>query len=229
MLRTPKAWHVAGQKTAEPWSRRKASWDERWNLPHTPKYEANLIIYTDGSCRKEGQSGVTTGAGVYRQEGSCPIQDQVGTGGPGVTNTITRAELIALLHALNRTRDADETIATDSLTSMHLIKGHLTDPQRYTFHKHRHLLEEITGRLVQRSRKGLHTTMLKVKSHIGIAGNEAADELANRAAAASHTPHTITGGTHPYQHLYWPMLKMKNTETGEEENRLCSNLNAQLK
>ncbi len=47
---------------------------------------------------------------------------------------------------------------------------------------YRQLAKEIDDEFVQRARKRVTTTVMKVKSHIGIHGNEMADRLANEAA-----------------------------------------------
>ena len=43
------------------------------------------------------------------------------------------------------------------------------------------LIQKIAKIMLGRSKQGLKTTMIKVKSHIGIEGNEIADKLANVA------------------------------------------------
>ena len=51
--------------------------------------------------------------------------------------------------------------------------------------KHKVMLENIVAQLLARARKDLRTRILKVKSHIGIQGNEEADKLATAATDSS--------------------------------------------
>ncbi len=89
-------------------------------------------------------------------------------------NTINRAELVALLIAVSHCRPGmKESIRTDSKCSMQKIGMHLRSPSSTVDDCHRPLL---------RAQAGDETILLKVKSHIGIHGNEMADKLANEAA-----------------------------------------------
>ena len=58
-------------------------------------------------------------------------------------------------------------------------------PQRMTEHRHRQLLRDITAIIASRS---LPTHIIKVKSHIGIIGNEIADTIATDVAKGHTTP-----------------------------------------
>ena len=49
-------------------------------------------------------------------------------------------------------------------------------------HLHRELLEATAGLIMERDRRGLHTTLLKVRAHIGVRGNEIADSVAKLQA-----------------------------------------------
>ena len=98
-------------------------------------------------------------------------------------NTINRAELVAILVALRECRSyEDECIATDSRCSMQKINKHLRAPAQTKDDCHQPLLQAITTLIVERAKAGLLTKIMKVKSHIGIHGNEMADKLANEAA-----------------------------------------------
>ena len=75
-----------------------------------------------------------------------------------------------------------ESIATDSKCSMQKNGMHLRSPSSTADDCHRPLLEAIRHEIMQRAQAGDETILLKVKSHIGIYGNEMADKLANKAA-----------------------------------------------
>ena len=93
-------------------------------------------------------------------------------------NTINRAELVALLIAVRHCRpEVKESIATDSKCSIQKIGMHLRSPSSTVDDCHRPLLEAIGHEIMQRAQAGLETILLKVKSHIGIHGNEMAKPL----------------------------------------------------
>ena len=131
--------------------------------------------------------GTITGSGVYRQTPTALLQLKVHPIGQGMLNTINRAELVAILVALQECRPCkDECIATDSKCSMQKINKHLQAPAQTKDDCHQPLLHAyvITSLIVHRAKTGLTTKIMKVKSHIGIHGNEMADKLANEAAEA---------------------------------------------
>ena len=100
----------------------------------------------------------------------------------GPVHTINRAKLIALLHALSRWQEQDDlVIATDSAFAMQSINQHLQNPKAHRYHKHKNLFHAITKQLLMRAEKQQHTSIVKVKSHIQIMGNEMADALAVEA------------------------------------------------
>ena len=73
------------------------------------------------------------------------------------------------------TSHSDCIIATDSKASRQVIHKQIHNPSGNQLSTHKDLLEALTAMLHARAAAGLHTTLLKVKSHIGIDGNEAAD------------------------------------------------------
>ena len=63
-------------------------------------------------------------------------------------------------------------ICTDSLASMYMIDKHMRCSSLHKECKHEELLSLIVEELTKKAREGLHVQLLKVKSHIGIEGNE---------------------------------------------------------
>ena len=70
--------------------------------------------------------------------------------------------------------------------------------------KHKAVLEDIVLKLLQRARVGLITEIVKVKSHIGIMGNEAADKLATTATDPLACTHDYNKGSNGLEESYWP-------------------------
>ena len=144
------------------------------------------LIYTDGSKK---DSAVT--AACYRPG----LQDNEDTrwaaickGHPAHLNTALRGELAALHHAVHHMAlpHEDIVIMTDSLTAIQLIHRMMERPEDLKHHMHKQILQEIVPRLL--ARQG-HTTLCKVRAHIGVQGNEKADQLSR----AAHT--TTLGGS----------------------------------
>jgi hypothetical protein len=165
--------------------------------PATPlRYDWRDFVYTDGSVLADKEDvfpGI--GAGVYipenhrlkRQEAAIAVNCYQDSGGyqPTCVNTINRAELAAIDIAIQETlRGTDSPseihIATDSLASIHQVRRANTRPQDMKEHRHLNIIEDI-AREVSSSTSIVH--LWKVRSHIGIVGNEIADET---AAAVSH-------------------------------------------
>ena len=166
--------------------------------PQLPAFpDADAILYTDGSAA-DGEQGQSIGSGVFCQKDN--LQLTVDPCGMSATNTITRAELAAICAALQHRSSADCTIATDSLASMFSIGNARKDPCRCTESPHMLLLRKIADMLLMRSNDGLSTCIIKVKSHVGIAGNKAADKSANAARDPSICQVHISDGNHAFEH-----------------------------
>ena len=192
------------------------------------------IIYTDGSCQQIG-TRTCLGAAAYR---SPSTEHLIQPQGHGPTTTITRAELVAILHALHHVcQPQNETIASDSLCALYLIQKVIHRPSRLLHSKHGPLLTHIAELLATRARAGYHTTLIKVPAHTGILGNEHADRLARLAC---HTPpgtpllFTVDIGNAPYQHKFWLTTTAQSPFTNPPEPRvrlpvLVRNLTSHLK
>jgi endonuclease/exonuclease/phosphatase family metal-dependent hydrolase/ribonuclease HI len=172
------------------------------------KWSAVDIVYTDGSCIEDAETGHRLGAGVCRPRCSKDTT-YVEPCGRGPTNTITRAELCALVHATGTTCDIarDEVVATDSLCSLHMIHRGMRQPNTLRHCKHKDVIHQIVSNIRARAEKGVRTTLIKVKAHTGVCGNEQADAIA-KAVATQRIPSDgalchITLGSSPYEDVVW--------------------------
>ena len=96
--------------------------------------------------------------------------------------TAFRAELVALKEAiLEGTRSENEytIIYTDCLSAMYGMLKWKRLPNRMKYHNHRDIISEILQLIDEHPEK--HFIIHKVKSHVGITGNEIADEGAKNA------------------------------------------------
>jgi ribonuclease HI len=125
------------------------------------------------------------------------------------TNTITRAELGAILaalqHASTLASACCQSIAlfTDSLASLFLIQRVLRAPTSLLESKHLLLLQAIRSTVLARTRAGLHTLFCKVKAHTGVKYNELADAT---AAEAGQDPSACNVTLSDRHSQYWSSL-----------------------
>ena len=172
-----------------------------------PRHE---IIYTDGSARDTGHPDYyRSGTGIFRFASPAgpalemridPIDYNT-----GVANTIQRAELVGIFKALQVDHAGSNLmICTDSLASMYMIDKHMRCPTLHRECKHEELLSLIVEQLAQKARDGVHVQLLKVKSHIGIEGNEKADKLAHDACIPHFCTDTASEGVEIREDIYWP-------------------------
>ncbi|NES98184.1 MAG: hypothetical protein F6K32_23950 [Desertifilum sp. SIO1I2] len=199
--------------------------------PRTPEllHDWRRFRYTDGSCidlQNHGLKGSSIGAAVHipaRQPGEGPANQQDGTTlfiscahkETSVylqnCNSINRAELTAILTALQHSScelplHTDIHIATDSLGSIYQIHRMLCRPQDMREHRHAHLIMDIV-REIGRQRGTVH--LWKVKSHVGIIGNERADKAAQAVAKGEIGEEDLTQcstASNCRTNMYWPHI-----------------------
>ena len=119
----------------------------------------------------------------------------------GDQNTINRAELVGILVAL---KWGATKILTDSASSICQIRKHMFRPQDQDIHRHKDLLDDIVTRI--KDAEG-PVFIGKVKSHIGIVGNERADEIAVNVAKGRTDPDDCEEYwevSNKRRYMYWP-------------------------
>ena len=97
--------------------------------------------------------------------------------GHGPTNTINRAEGAAMYHILNDICPPTEEalIFTDSQVTIQRLQKMIHHPESMltgTVDIHSDLTQRTAELILSRAERGIHTRILKVKSHTGIMGNE---------------------------------------------------------
>ena len=114
------------------------SLDPRW-------VNAASIWYTDGSAVKTKDDGTIIGSGAYCRSGEVKLR--IAPCGDGPTNTIMRAELVAIYAVLYHLRSSHSEciIATDSKASMQVIHKQIHNPSGNQLSTHRVLLEALTA------------------------------------------------------------------------------------
>jgi len=154
--------------------------------PEHMAHKAYEWVYTDGSSLQtkapDGTAYTSTGAAVYDAvEDTIQLVNPMTTGGRN--HTVNRAELAAIYAALDKLRDREHLkILTDSQASIHAILNEIHQPMRTSDHLHRELLTAIATLAMDRDRAGKRTTILKVRAHAGVVGNEVADSAAKYQA-----------------------------------------------
>jgi ribonuclease HI len=148
-----------------------------------------------GDAANDANASSGTMHGAQLIGGTCYSYQSAGS---GPTNTINRAELIGIWQALQT--PGVTAVATDSACALSQIYKCIMYPGTLLEHKHRDLLYDIK-RLIA-ARPGL-VSLYKVKSHIGIVGNEMADYNAKMAASGSPSHGSITCHAETRTGMYW--------------------------
>ena len=133
-------------------------------LEHVSSYSSHTVAYTDGS-KTENGVGCAFVLGQSTRSFSLPNQASVFT-----------SEVVALIKLLSYIETEDDVsylILSDSLSCLTALRS---------FHPRNPLVQEVLERLTALQRAGKQITLCWIPSHVGIAGNEAADTAAKRAA-----------------------------------------------
>ncbi|KAK3234388.1 hypothetical protein CYMTET_55330 [Cymbomonas tetramitiformis] len=166
----------------------ESRWDNHgkgYPEPHR-RHNKNDMVYTDGSQRKvkkeNGEVEEVTAAGVWDPRGGRAASHMQRW--TGRCQTVNRAELTAIYMALTLDSNSGKekvSICTDSLTSLYQIQNMKRRPHMLERHVHRDILWKIMKQIQTLNREGTKVALYKVKAHVGIHGNEMADEVAKKA------------------------------------------------
>ncbi|KAI1117443.1 ribonuclease H-like protein [Nemania sp. NC0429] len=142
-----------------------------------------IQIFTDGSSLSNGRAGATAGVGVFFGEGDPRnISERLA----GETQTNQRAELTAVIRALERTKkNAKIRIFTDSKYTIDCSTNWYRSWEKNNWTKpdgepvlNQDLIKQIRALIDERDGAGFKTLFQWVKGHSSIAGNLSADRLA---------------------------------------------------
>jgi ribonuclease HI len=189
-------------------------------------YDWRQIAYTDGSLikvkREDGTTTIAMGAGLYipsREGSDQQSRFTIDPAGTGPTNTINRAELAGIWGAIQQ---GETVIATDSACSIAQLQTALLNPMRHRNHKHSETLQTIIS--LVRAHDPSHTlTILKIKAHNELVGNEIADLVAKQATEEGRKHDLIFNqpANPSYVHGYWLFHRpdpCEDAEAAEEES-----------
>jgi hypothetical protein len=130
----------------------------------TLRYDPKKYTYIDGSCISS-KGDKLLGAAYYHAP--TQLHTHVNPNGAGPTNTINKAELVAIHQALKTATPTHEDlhILTDSLSSIYQIHGYLLHPPMYLLYTHLPLLQAIAQTILLRAQAGGHTSRLGKSRH----------------------------------------------------------------
>jgi ribonuclease HI len=195
------------------------------------KYAWKQAYFSDGSVIKDKDLGQMVGAAVWRasDEQAFLIQPN----GHGPTNTINRAEAAAVYHILNDICPPTEEalIFTDSQVTIQRLQKMIHHPETMltgAVDIHSELTRRTAELILSRAESGIHTRILKVKSHTGIMGNEMADQAAKQAAQAPDKATLVTPAHNPFAGKTWLVHQAAGT-CMDPQHRAVSNLGRGLK
>ncbi|XP_076037358.1 uncharacterized protein LOC143022859 [Oratosquilla oratoria] len=134
------------------------------------KYAEDFLVYTDGSVREDGRTGV----GVFLQ----PTNESFSVKLP--PTTIQTAELVVIREAVVKVINLPQppprvTILSDSRTSLTFLQGAYYESRP-------ELLDDILRLSTEAKNLGVRLRFQWVPSHVGLHGNEMADSAAKRGA-----------------------------------------------
>ncbi|KAI9689350.1 MAG: hypothetical protein M1822_010001 [Bathelium mastoideum] len=151
-----------------------------------PSKGSMLRIYTDGSSLGNGQNGSIAGVGVFFGPEDPRASSNLSEPLPGPRQTNQRAELTALLRALDLTpHHLDATILSDSSYAINCVtvwhrsweqKNWQTSAKKPV--ENRDIIEKVLEKIRLRDQVGSSTVFEWVKGHAKDPGNLAADGLA---------------------------------------------------
>lgn len=149
-------------------------------IPTRGNHHNITLVYTDGSCDKNGKADTRAGGGVwYGNDDPLNSAIRVSKDLPQTNNT---GEMLAIYHAAkNAPSDTTLCIISDSKWAIQALTTNLaknTD-QGYIFSRNPDLIQATAATL--KARQG-HTLLKWVKGHNGNIGNEGADRLAAEGA-----------------------------------------------
>ena len=193
-------------------------------------YDWRTISYTDGSAlpadggaQRLGSAVYVPAAGPALDPGSASAPGgathSFDSAGQGPTNTITRAELMAILQALQLS-PPPSCVASDSAVALALISKCAMAPGPWLReHKHRDLLLAIDAAIAARPADLPAVELVKVTSHSGVVGNDMADIGAGAAAAGD----AASGSAHAYAAAWTDMCWPHTCRvTGDGAARTCT-------
>jgi ribonuclease HI len=144
--------------------------------PRKKEKEGNTVVFTDGSAILNGWENSQAGIGIWHDYHS-DKNIALNIKGKGLTNQ--RAELIAILIALQSNPEEDLTIMSDSLTSLQAICYEITNWEDKGWHKVNNA--DILKAILHELRTRPNTCHFQwVKAHDSTVGNNEADALAER-------------------------------------------------
>lgn len=142
-----------------------------------------IIIYVDGSCTSDKKLDLQAGIGIYFKDKEIRVSEKL----PGKEQTNNRAELYAVLRALELCNDNVSTleIRSDSEYVINIFERWIEGWKKRNWEKrkgeikNKDLIKKIDKLICDRVGK---VFFIHVRAHQGEEGNETADKLAKKGA-----------------------------------------------